>query len=326
MALFIYTDMEPYRSILFKTKSTDVDEKGIVKVAVNGIGIKDSDGDISSPGSFSKTLQENFNRCKWFLNHDKTKLLGCPIEGVEEDGNLVMTGQINLKKQIGVETLEDYKLYRDHGKTLEHSVGVRAVKRDSNNPAIVKEWFLGEYSTLTHWGANPQTFLMDIKELRGSDLRDHINMMRDALNKRYSGDKLKALEANISIVEKALIGSNIVQCPQCGLAFDYGSVPEHTLESQVIDAVGDYSRWITEDVVYQEMEKIKPELQDRILEIINSKKSVDDFASYVRCPKCYSRIYRSNTLISEPEDSTQIEKHKAARCTLGSLGDLINNN
>ena len=54
MALFIYTDMEPYRSILFKTKSTDVDEKGIVKVAVNGIGIKDSDGDISSPGSFSK--------------------------------------------------------------------------------------------------------------------------------------------------------------------------------------------------------------------------------------------------------------------------------
>ena len=157
-------------------------------------------------------------------------------------------------------------------------------------------------------------------------MRDHINMMRDALNKRYSGDKLKALEANISIVEKALIGSNIVQCPHCGLAFDYGSVPEHTLESQVIDAVGDYSRWITEDVVYQEMEKIKPELQDRILEIINSKKSVDDFASYVRCPKCYSRIYRSNTLISEPEDSTQIEKHKAARCTLGSLGDLINNN
>ena len=44
---------------------------------------------------------------------------------MEEDGNLVMTGQINLKKQIGVETLEDYKLYRDHGKTLEHSVGVR---------------------------------------------------------------------------------------------------------------------------------------------------------------------------------------------------------
>ena len=79
-------------------------------------------------------------------------------------------------------------------------------------------------------------------------------------------------------------------------------------------------------IVHQEMEKIKPELQDRILEIINSKKSVDDFASYVRCPKCYSRIYRSNTLISEPEDSTQIEKHKAARCTLGSLGDLINNN
>ena len=283
MALFIYTDMEPYRSILFKTKPTDVDEKGIVKVAVNGIGIKDSDGDISSPGSFSKTLQENFNRCKWFLNHDKTKLLGCPIEGVEEDGQSGHDRADQSKEADRRRDAGGLQAIQDHGKTLEHSVGVRAVKRDSNNPAIVKEWFLGEYSTLTHWGANPQTFLMDIKELRGSDLRDHINMMRDALNKRYSGDKLKALEANISIVEKALIGSNIVQCPHCGLAFDYESVPEHTLESQVIDAVGDYSRWITEDVVYQEMEKIKPELQDRILEIINSKKSVDDFASYVRC-------------------------------------------
>lgn len=314
--------MNEYQNIICKTKSTDVDDKGIVTVAVNGIGIKDTDGDISASGSFNKTLSENFNRCKWFLNHDKTKLLGCPIEGKEEGGNLVMTGAINLKKQIGLETYEDYKLYAENGKTLEHSVGVRAIKRDLANKAIVKEWFLGEYSTLTHWGANEQTFLMDIKGMKGDDLKDHISMMRSALNKRYSGEKLKSLEDNIALIEKALIGQTIVQCPHCGLAFDYNTVPEETLESQVLELVGNHSRWAAEDVVYSEMQKIKPELQERVLEIINSKKSVEDFAANVRCPKCYSRIYKTNLLIAEPAEVTPKED-KAAPGTLKSISGLL---
>lgn len=316
--------MNEYQNIICKTKTNDVDEKGIVTVAVNGIGIKDSDGDISGTGSFAKTLNENFNRCKWFLNHDKTKLLGCPIEGTEKDGNLVMVGQINLKKQIGSETLEDYRLYAEHGKTLEHSVGVKAIKRDSNNSAIVKEWFLGEYSTLTHWGANPQTFLMDIKELKRSDLRDHIEFMRKALTYKYSDEKLKSLEMNLSFIEKALTGAEIVQCPHCGLAFDYGSIPEETMESQVIQAVGDYTRWMVEDIVREETQKLKPEVQEMVINIINSKKSLSDIASYVRCPKCYSRIYKSNTLTKvEPLDDTQSKEESRPKSTL-SLKSLSN--
>lgn len=314
--------MNDYQNIICKTKSADADEKGIVTVAVNGIGIKDADKDISASGSFTKTLNENFSRCKWFLNHNKTQLLGCPLEGKEQGGNLVMIGAINLKKQIGLETYEDYKLYAENGKTLEHSVGVRAIKRDPANHEIVKEWFLGEYSTLTHWGANPQTFLMDIKEMKGNDLQNHILMMRNALNKRYSGEKLKSLEENIMLIEKALIGQNIVQCPHCGLAFDYNSVPEETLESQVLESIGSYTRWTAEDIVMSEMQKIKPELQERILDIINSKKSVDDFAANVRCPKCYSRIYKTNLLITEPTDVTPKED-KAAPGTLKSISGLF---
>lgn len=117
--------MEQLRDITCKTRTNDVDEKGIVTVAVNGIGIQDADGDISAKGSFNKTLKENFSRVKWLYNHDKGLLLGCPIEGKEIDGNLVMTGAINLKKQIGRDVLEDYKLYAEYGKTLEHSIGAK---------------------------------------------------------------------------------------------------------------------------------------------------------------------------------------------------------
>ena len=40
--------MEQLRDITCKTRTNDVDEKGIVTVAVNGIGIQDADGDISA--------------------------------------------------------------------------------------------------------------------------------------------------------------------------------------------------------------------------------------------------------------------------------------
>ena len=53
---------EKIKSLQYKTKANDVDEKGIVTVAVNGIGVKDSQNDISMPGSFNKTLKENIGR------------------------------------------------------------------------------------------------------------------------------------------------------------------------------------------------------------------------------------------------------------------------
>ena len=62
---------------------------------------------------------------------------------------------MNLNKQIGRETFEDYKLYAECGKTLEHSVGVKAIRRDVNDPAHVKEWFLWGSLTLTSMGIKP---------------------------------------------------------------------------------------------------------------------------------------------------------------------------
>jgi len=311
-----------YSNLKCKTKTNDVDEKGIVTVAVNGIGIEDAQGDISAKGSFNKTLKENFVRAKWFLNHDEKQLLGCPIEGREEDGNLVMVGAINLKKQIGAETLEDYKLFAEHGKTLEHSVGVKAIKRDEKNKAIVKEWFLGEYSTLTHWGANHQTFLMDIKSLSGNGLSQHIEMMRKALSGKYSDKRLRVLEDNLNIIQKAILGDGVVQCPYCGRSFDYNSQHELTFDSQVLEAAGEYAGWIARDIARQEMNKLKPEIQEQVLGIINQVKSLSDITSYVRCPGCYTRVYRSNVLIEPSEDTQQKQSRQGDTLDLKGLGDI----
>lgn len=77
--------------------------------------------------------------------------------------------------------LEDYKLYAEYGKTLEHSIGVKAIKRDDKDKRIVKEWSLWEYSTLSSWGANPQTFLIDIKNADKQTIQEHIGFLKKLL-------------------------------------------------------------------------------------------------------------------------------------------------
>lgn len=180
---------EKTKSLQYRTKANDVDEKGIVTVAVNGIGVKDSQNDISMPGSFNKTLKENIGRMRWFLNHRADQLLGVPLSGEEKEGNLIMVGKLNLEKQIGRDTLADYKLYAENGRTLEHSIGVKAIKRDETDPRKVLEWKMFEYSTLTSWGSNPQTFLVNLKSGTQEQVKEAIEFIRKAFkNTNYSDE------------------------------------------------------------------------------------------------------------------------------------------
>ena len=153
---------------IYESKAIDLDKKGQVLIAVNAFGIVDSDNDISQPGSFKKTLKENFNRVRWFLNHDVTILLGVPVKGFEEGEYLIMHAQFNMEKQISRDTYEDYKLYDEYGKSLEHSVGLQAIKwtyDENTGIRTIQEWKLWEFSTLTHWGANENTPLLGIKNV-----------------------------------------------------------------------------------------------------------------------------------------------------------------
>lgn len=345
---------ELYQRLLYRTKANDLDEeKGIVTVAVNGIGIVDSQNDISMPGSFNKTLKENIGRMKWFLNHDTTQLLGVPLEGEEKDGNLVMVGQLNLAKQIGRDTLEDYKLYASAGRTLEHSIGVQAVKRDSSDKRKVLEWKMWEYSTLTSWGSNPQTFLVGIKNENPGDVRANIELIRRALKMRYTDERLKDYEMRLDMLTKALSGAAVVTCPHCGCDFVWDDAERRTFEQQVLDLANDYVRWYTEGIVREELAKLKPEIREAVLAVLSPildkcdgnidvemvRKSVQDFTEYAYCPHCYSRVYSSILLQgqetqaaeksgSEPSEDThgedEEEREKAAAGTFfGSLNAAI---
>jgi HK97 family phage prohead protease len=183
------------------TTIEDVDNKGRVKVAANAIGNVDSDKDMSMPGSFTKTLSENFARTRWLLNHDKGLLLGVPLEGKEEGEHLVMVGQMNMKKQIAIDTYEDYKLFAEHGKSLEHSIGVNAIKfQNKGNIRQVSEWKLWEYSTLTAWGANENTPMLGIKEM--ADTNEAIELLNLMLKKgNYSDEKFKEIEKQLNTLK-----------------------------------------------------------------------------------------------------------------------------
>lgn len=322
---------EKVKSLQYRTKANDVDEKGIVTVAVNGIGVKDSQNDISMPGSFNKTLKENIGRMRWFLNHRTDQLLGVPLSGKETEGNLVMVGQINLEKQIGRDTLADYKLFAENGRTLEHSIGVKAIKKDMADPCKILEWRMMEYSTLTSWGSNPQTFLVNIKSATADQVKDAIDFVRKAFQQHgYSDERLKGYDMELNLLLKSLNGGAVVSCPHCGYQFDYDAETEHTFAQQVLDYAADYQRWITQDIVREEMEKLTPEIRTQVVALIDSVKSeetefsqkgLQDMMAYVRCPHCWAKVYRSNAILqntpedttekSEPSDDTQEKKDGA---------------
>ena len=305
---------ETKQSLIYQTKANDVDEKGIVTVAVNGIGIEDSQHDISVSGSFDQTLKEDIGRMRHFLNHDTTQLLGCPLEGAEKSGNLVMVSQLNLKKQIGRDTLEDYKLFAECGRTLEHSIGVRAMKRDGEDRRKVLQWKMFEFSTLTSWGSNPQTFLVNLKSATAQQVRDAVDLIRGAFKQHgYSDERLKQYDMELNLLLKSLDGGTIVSCPHCGYQFDYDQQPEMTFAQQVIEAAAMYQRWITDDIVEQEINRLTPEIRQEVLALLDqfkgdrsliTEKSITDIAAFVRCPHCYSRVYRANNIIKTEEPTT----------------------
>lgn len=195
--------MEAVSRRIYKSEIQDVDDRGIVVVAANAFGNEDAQGDISIKGSFQKTIQERFNRLKWYKNHNQAELLGVPREAMETDRHLVVTGKLNLNKQISKDIYEDYKLYASEGKSLEHSVGVIAVKRDSIDKRKVLEWKWLEYSTLTNWGANPDTPMLFIKS--DAEIIQHVEFLEKALRvANYSDEKGKQIEQHI-LGLKALI-------------------------------------------------------------------------------------------------------------------------
>jgi hypothetical protein len=126
-----------------------------------------------------------------------------------------------------------------------------------------------------------------------------------------------------------------------------------------------YARWIAEDRVSEEMHKLTPEIQAEVMAVLQAvnimkaggvrpteqkalvelytEKNIQDAMTYVRCPHCWNKVYKTMTVIgktgegltpkNEPSGDThekgngegEPEQTKAAEGTfdLLSLGDCF---
>lgn len=285
-------------NLTIKTKAVELgDHEGEVTIAVNCLNVLDAQNDISATGSFTKTLNENFQNIRHYLNHDSNILIGCPIEGKEENGELVFKSALCLDTEVGKNVYALYKLYNRYGNTLQHSIGVTPIKRSKKDKRVVEEWKLHEFSTLTKVGACPGTHLIDIKSMGVADQPDRVLDILKAATLLGFGNSVKSMcEDNIILIEKALNKTaELVTC-DCGFSFDYNTLPEHTLEKEIEDTYRMYLRWMIDDIVNQEVGKLEPEMRQQIQAMISTHKSLSNMHAWVECPKCGRRVYKSDII------------------------------
>jgi HK97 family phage prohead protease len=213
--------MELKRKI-FESKVQDVNEsEGLVTVYANAFNVIDSDMDRTIKGCFAKTLQES-KRVKWLNSHNRwnvsADLMGAALlpGSKEDDFGLLSVQKANMQKQVCKDMISDYLLFKELGRTLEHSIGYEVIKYDSEmipqfdeagtqtgeieirNLREVKVW---EVSTVI-FGANSDTPLVDLKSEKG--LNETIDILERILSMKYS-DERKTLAEKLMKDIKALV-------------------------------------------------------------------------------------------------------------------------
>lgn len=149
----------------------DVDRKtGIIEGYFSAFNILDSDGDITRPGAFTKSLRETGPtaarpRVKHLLNHDPSKPVGKLMSLVEDNYGLKYQSQVGSHIQG-----KDFLEMVDSGLITEHSYGYGVMKeakckyegKDANELIELRVW---EGSSLTAWGACEHTPITSVKSM-----------------------------------------------------------------------------------------------------------------------------------------------------------------
>lgn len=155
--------IKQYRSVI---KGID-ETKGVVIIAANAFNNVDSQGDVSMPGSFAKTI-ENIKNIYWYKNHNDNETLGVIQRLWEDDLYLNAELHFNLEKEFSRNMYSDYKFFKEKNNEIKHSVGVSVISDKVeylNEIRQVKEWKLWEISSLTKWPANELAGTHEVKSL-----------------------------------------------------------------------------------------------------------------------------------------------------------------
>lgn len=181
-----------YKQISYELKEFD-EKKGVVSAYANAYDFKDSDGDISAKGSFTKTVTDNFKRIRVLKDHNSTVSLGVPLNIDSKDHyGLLTTTQFNLKKEVSRDMFSDIQLMHENGLNAELSIGYKVVKRDQKNTNIITEYKLYEYSFLSSWAANELSIVQGIKGIKST--YGILELIEKSYNLNYSDTRLKQIE------------------------------------------------------------------------------------------------------------------------------------
>lgn len=192
--------------MIYKVQSHQIKEldgkEGVVKAYANMYHNEDSDGDISMPGSFRKTVKEQHRKIRVFKDHDRYTVLGVPIHiDADDEIGLMTTTKFNMDKQVSRDMFTDIQLMTENEQDADMSVGVIPVKRDEQDYRKVMEWKLKEYSFLSSWGANEMATVQMIKS--GKPVDEIIALITKAYELDYSDARLKEIEGILKSLDAA---------------------------------------------------------------------------------------------------------------------------
>ena len=182
----------------------DIDEaSGIIKGYANVYNVKDLDGDISLPGSFSKTVAERAKKIKIFKNHTP-QLVGVPLElDIADPYGLGLTAKMLMDTDAGRDTFHEVKFLHENGFESGMSIGGWIIKRNPKNKAEVVEYKLKEISVLTTEEPANQLSLVNavkaVKELTEPTQEEFWNIIEKAYNAKFSDNILKSLEKFLTL-------------------------------------------------------------------------------------------------------------------------------
>lgn len=154
---------------VLQAKIEDVDtKKGLIKAYFNAFGNVDYDRDMIQLGAHKKTIKERgpggTKQIKHFKQHDSWQVPGVLVEMGEDSFGGYFVSKL-APTTLGKDTLIEYEA----GIITEHSFGFEIIKSEmiedlsQGNYQLITETKIWEVSSLTAWGANPNTPTVSVK-------------------------------------------------------------------------------------------------------------------------------------------------------------------
>jgi len=155
---------------------------GLVTFAFSKFLEVDSYGDRVFKGAFKKTINENFKRIFWNLNHDRYIRPGIILKLWEDSQFAYSRVKANLEIPIGREVFLQEKFFYENKQPLEHSYKYDAIDFSENEYGgyDLKQIRLYEVSTLYMWGANAGTPTTAVKSY--SEIEKKIYELENIVN------------------------------------------------------------------------------------------------------------------------------------------------